>query len=562
LPAIVVSENYQWSDNFSYISGRHSFKFGGEVQRRRYNVFQASSPRGDLNFGRVYTTNPAASAGTGEGIADLLLGVPQSSTIQILNGTRGLRRTEWAFYAQDNMKVSQRLTLNFGLRYEVFAGWPWTEVADRQAQFLPERGQVFLVGSPEVPYASGTRTDRNNLSPRFGFAYTLTPKTVLRAGYGVFFNALPLSLDRSLASNPPFVGRLTYANDQFNYTGARRASQGFDRPSSFPAVGASLNAVRMDVTMPYVQQWNFNIQRQVPGDVLLTLAYVGTKGTKLLYFPDINLPVPGSTAVASRRAYPAFADIRYFTPESNSNYNGLQVSAEKRFSGGLSFQGSYTWSHAIDEDSGLFGSVQDPRNRRGDRASSNNDLRHRLVFSYNWELPVGRGRALLGNVSPATDRLLGGWQFNGITNLYSGFPFTPMSSINTLNSPGSSQRAQYVAGCDPMLSRSERTLDRYFNTSCFTTPPQFVFGDVGRNIMTGPGTVQFDFSTFKNIRLDSERRYFQLRGEFFNILNTPQFNNPNTGIGSPAAGTIRSAGSVLTFSRTQRQIQLALKFFF
>jgi hypothetical protein len=318
----------------------------------------------------------------------------------------------------------------------------------------------------------------------------------------------------------------------------------------------------VDVSTPYVQQWNLNIQRQVPGDILLTVAYAGTKGTKLLYFPDINLPVPGPTPVASRRPYPSFADIRYFTPESNSTYNGLQISAEKRFSRGIAFLTSYTWSHAIDEDSGLFGSVQDPRNRRGDRASSNNDLRHRLVFSYNWELPVGRGRALLGNAGPVADRVLGGWQFNGITNVYSGFPFSPSSSINTLNSPGSSQRAHYIAGCDPVLPRSERTLDRYFNTSCFTTPPQFTFGNAGRNILTGPGTVQFDFSIFKNIRLDSEQRYFQLRGEFFNILNTPQFNNPNASIGSAAAGTIRSAGSVLTFSRTQRQIQLALKFFF
>jgi hypothetical protein len=300
----------------------------------------------------------------------------------------------------------------------------------------------------------------------------------------------------------------------------------------------------------------------MPGDILLTVAYVGTKGTKLLYFPDINLPVPGATAVASRRAYPAFADIRYFTPESNSNYNGLQISAEKRFSRGLSFLSSYTWAHAIDEDGGLFGSVQNPRDRRGDRASSGNDLRHRAVFSYNWELPIGQGRKLLGNIGPLANRLLGGWQVNGITNLYSGFPFSPGSSINTLNSPGSSQRAHVVAGCNPVLPRSERTLDRYFNTACFTTPPQFTFGNAGRNIMTGPGTVQFDFSLFKNIRLDSEQRYLQFRGEFFNILNTPQFNNPNASIGSTAAGTIRNAGSVLTFSRTQRQIQLALRLYF
>jgi outer membrane receptor protein involved in Fe transport len=563
LPAVVISENYQWDDNFSYIRGRHSAKFGTEIQRRRYNVFQAVSPRGDLNFGRVYTTNPASSAGTGEGVADLLLGAPQNSSIQIMNGTRGLRRSEFSFYAQDNFKISSRLTLNYGLRYDIYAKWPWTEVANRMAQFLPQNGGgVFVVGSAEVPQASGTKTNYNNFSPRIGLAYNVTSKTVLRGGYGIFYDAMPASINVSLASNPPFIGNLAYSNSQFDFTGARPASQGFDRPATFSSLGASLTGLPVDMIFPYVQQWNFNVERQLPGEVLLTVAYVGTKGTHLLYYPNINLPTPGPGAVAARRAFPAYSNINYFTPESNSIYNGLQITAEKRFSHGLSFLGAYTWSHAIDDNGGGWsGSVQNPANRNGDRASFDYDLRHRLIFSYNYELPIGRGKAILANAGAVENRILGGWQINGVTNIYSGFPFSPASAINTLNSPGSSQRADYIAGCDPVLPRSQRTPGRYFNVSCFATPAQFTFGNAGRNILNGPGTLQFDFSAFKKIPI-SETRYFQLRGEFFNILNTPQFNNPNASIGSTAAGAITSAGSPLTFSRTQRQIQVALKFFF
>src|SRR5206468_4209038 len=163
--AVVVSDNFQIGDNLSVVRGRHSLKVGLEVHRRRYNAFQSTTPRGTVTFGRIYTTNPAASAGTGEGIADLLLGVPQTSTIQIINGTRGLRRTEYTYYLQDNFKMTGKLTLNLGVRYDIYTGWPWTEVGDRQAQFLLDRGAVYPVGSSEVPSRSGTKTDYSNFSP-------------------------------------------------------------------------------------------------------------------------------------------------------------------------------------------------------------------------------------------------------------------------------------------------------------------------------------------------------------------------------------------------------------
>lgn len=565
-PAILVSENYQWSDNFNYIRGKHTMKFGLEIQRRRYNAYQSFSPRGTLTVGRIFTTNPASPAGTGDGLADLLLGVPSNGTIQIVSGTRGFRRSEFGFYLQDDYKLTSNLMLNLGLRYELFSKWPWVEVADRQAQFIPERGEVFLVRSPEVPDGSGTKTDYNNVAPRIGLAYKLTRTIVVRAGYGIFYTAAPWSIDRTLATNPPFVGRFTFSNDQGNFLGGRRIAQGFERPAAFPTEGASLNAVNVHVRTPYVQQWNLNVQQQLPGDILFMVAYVGTKGTKLLYFPNINRARPGPGSVAARRPYPRFSDIRLFSSEANSVYHGLQISADKRFLHGLSFLSSYTWSHCIDEVGGatqqMFETVQDPLNRRGDRGRCGFDLRQRFLFSYNYELPFGSGKRFLADPPAAMRYAIDGWQINGIASLYSGFPFTPTSAVNTLNSPGS-QRANLVPGCHPELPRSQRTLDRFFNVGCFTTPPAFAFGNAGRNILTGPGTVLFDFSLFKNVHINGDQnRYVQFRAEFFNLFNRPQFNEPNASIGSAAAGSIRNAGSPLTFSRTSRQIQLALKLFY
>jgi len=559
-PAVIVSENYQLNDNFHYIIGRHSLRVGGELQRRRYNAFQSFSARGTLNFGTGYTFNPLSPAGTGIGLADLLLGLPGNGDIQVVNGTRGFRHTELGLYLQDDFKFSPRLTLNLGVRYEVYPGFPWTEVGDRQSQFLPGSGAIVQVGSAEVPWRNGVRPDRNNWAPRVGFAYQLFSRTVVRGGYGIFYNAPPIDVTRNLAGNPPFVGRFSFTNNQFDLAGSRRASQGFER--TFTTAGAALSAVDVNLRTPYTQQWNLNLQQALPSSLILTVAYVGTKGTKLVTRPNINQPRPGPGAVAARRPYPQFSDIFYWSSQASSIYHALQLSADKRYASGLSFLVSYTWAHAIDNTTDLFGSPQNALDYGADRGNSDFDLRHRLVYSFNYDLPFGRGRRWIKGAGGVTQALLGGWQLNGIAQLYSGFPFTVTTAVNTLNGSGP-QRAHVVAGCDPALKRSERTLQRYFNTACFTTPPQYTFGNAARNLLKGPGTAQLDLSIFKNIQLGADKaRYLQFRAELFNAFNTPQFNNPNASIGSAGAGSISSAGSIVTFQRTPRQMQFALKLYY
>jgi hypothetical protein len=551
-PGILVSNNFQYEDVMYWTVGNHSLRFGGRLDRRQYNAFQSSAIRGVYNFTGAYTNNPGAPAGTGSGLGDLLLGGPVSGNINILEGTRGFRRWELGLFVQDDWKVTRRLTLNLGLRYELYPHYPWIEVGDRGSQFLPATGELVQVGTRGVS-RNGARGDYNNFAPRIGLAYRMGDKTVIRSAYGIYFAAPQFEINRNLSLNPPFAGGNAFANNQTNFVAARKLEQGFDR--SFAAAGASLKALDVALAMPYVQQWNLNVQRQLPGEMLLTVAYAATKGVKLRDEVDINQPRPGPGAVAPRRAYPVYNAIANTAFRANSNYHGLQATLEKRFSQGLSFQASHTWGHNID-DAGIFGGDhQDTLNLRLDRGNSPYDTRHTFVTSFNYELPFGKGGSGWGA------RLVEGWQVNGILRLSTGQYLTPVVGPNNLNGAGT-QRANLVPGCNWKLDNP--TPNRWFDPACFAIPAQFTFGGAGRNIIEGPGTKNFDFSVFRNIYLSKgeTRKQLQLRGEMFNITNTPQFNQPNATIGTPNAGVINSAGSPTSFQRIQRQIQLGAKFIF
>jgi hypothetical protein len=547
-PAVVVSDNIQASDNLNFIRGKHSLKFGGDVQRRRYNAFQSDVLRGSMSFSGAYTQDPATRTG-GLGAADALLGRPASGTIRYLTGTRGFRRTELGFYVQDTYKATSNLTLTLGLRYENFLGWPWTEVANRMHQFVPEGQQVVRVGTNGIP-RSGVRGDHNNFSPRVGFAYALPKRTVLRAGYGLYYSAPQWDTTRNLAANPPEFVVSSFSNDQFNFTGARTVEQGFDRPPLGSIQGA-LRAIDIDARTAYTQQWNMAIQKELLASLSLTVAYVGTKGTKLQGYPNMNQPVPGTGALALRRPFPRFDNIQAIQNRFDSVYHGLQVTGERRFAQGLSFQVAYTWSHAIDVTD-QFGGVMDIRNIGLDRGNAPFDVRHRLVSSWNYALPF--------RASGPWRQVVEGWQLNGILSLYGGLPFSVASATNTLNI-GSGTRADRLR--DGSLPSDQRTIQRWFDTGAFAAPGNLQFGNAGRNILTGPGTRQLDFSLFKAFPLGQElTRRVEFRTEVFNITNTPQFNNPAATFGNAGFGTISAAGAPLTLQRTSRQIQFALKLYF
>jgi hypothetical protein len=317
-----------------------------------------------------------------------------------------------------------------------------------------------------------------------------------------------------------------------------------------------------------VQQRNISIQQQITSDTVLTVAYVGTRGEHLTIYPNINQPVPGPGPAAPRRLFPAFSTITGVFHGSDSYYNGLQVTGERRFSHGLAFLASYAWGHSVDISSTTAsGGVQNPLCRACDRGASDFDIRHSMVLSWSYELPFGKGKLFGKNLSGPVQYIVGGWKLNSIDTFQSGSPFSVVSSTNTEGSGGGTQRANLVG--DWHLPNPGP--DLWFNPAAFAVPANYTYGNSGRNIVVGPGTNQIDLSLFKNIPLPvREGTRLEFRTEAFNLFNTPQFNNPNESgavataavIGIPTAGKLNVAGNPAFFQRTSREIQLALKLYF
>jgi hypothetical protein len=566
LPGNVVSDSNQFGDIVTFDHGKHMIKVGFEFQCRRYNIFQAVYPRGQFAFAPYFTRKFDPLTNTfigGNALAELLLGLPQSTRLDLLNGTRGIRRSEYAVFVQDSWKVAPHLTLNLGLRYDNLGNKTGTEVHNRMAQFLPSTGLVYPVGSPQVPSLSGTERSNLNFAPRLGFAYSPDSKTVVRGSYGMYFASMYVVLSQGLAFNAPFVGSETYSNDYTNVAVARKLSQGFTRQYPINGFGGNVNAVATSLPTPYNSLWDLGFERQLPGSFVLSADYVGSKSTHLQYLNDINTPAPGPGVTAPRRPYPNYNEIFQISTTAYANYNAIQATLARRFTRGLELSESYTYSHCLDiADSGSTadGQIQNPLDSRPDYAGCSWDLRQRSVTTASYALPFGRGQAILKDVGRLTDAFVGGWKLNMITNLYTGFAFTPTNALNTLNSTGITQRPNLTAGCDPVLSGAARSATRWFNPTCYTSPAPYKFGNVGRNSLRGPGTTVLDLSLFKTVNLVPEgRAKAQFQVQAFNITNTPQWNNPNAAIGTTSAGVISSAGSDATFARTARQIQLGIR---
>jgi hypothetical protein len=548
-PTQIGTNNYQTDDNVNLVRGKHSLDIGFEFVRLQYNMFQTGAEHGSESYGTSYS---------GLAWTDLLFGAPKSGTYSYPSGTVGLRQSDLAFYAQDNYKVTSRLTINAGVRYENFLGWPWTEVNNKIYNFVPSISITALQqgGTAGVP-RSGAFNNNLNFAPRFGFAYKVTSKTVFHAGYGIYYSAPNVTNSSGLSANVPVNNYWAFNNAAtfgaatngapFNY-----ASNGYVHTvvTSASALPANLPVLAQDpnAKTPYSEQWHASIQQQIPYSTVLTVAYVGTRGVHLDNLRDINAGSPGTTSVTTARPYPFFAQINELETHQISKYNALQISTERR-AHGLTFLASYSYSHALDEGSGSPGAVSNPYNVHADYGDSDLNIPNRFVASGGYELPF-KGKGILG----AFER---GWQLNAILNYSDGLPFSVSASSGV--GDGLTPRAQLLSGNgNGSLPSSQRTLAKWFNTAAFTNPVAGQWGNSGRNILQGPGTKNIDFSVFKNTHL-AESKTLQLRAEFFNLFNTPQFNNPGATAGTGAIGTISSAGSESTFQRIERQVQLAAK---
>jgi len=547
-----VNNIFEVNQALSWVKSKHEFKFGFNFMSSRFAFFTPPKPVGAFNFNAGYT---------GYGLADFLYGRPISSQYDVTKFF-DLERYRPTFYIQDNWRVTPRLTLNLGIRDEIVT--PWKERHNRLAVFDPRNGgNLVPVGTPGFPEDTVTDARLTNIGPRFGFAYSVTPKTVLRGGFGIFY-AYQTYNSNPQAKNAPFNGSVVVSNatGEAGFSSATPISAGFpaSRPDLFPAAGTSFQVFRRDYPNPSANEWNLNLQRQLSSHDSLSVAYVAQNGVHILINPNINQAVPGPGPVAARRAYPNLADGTLNCTCANSSFNSLQVTYINRLASGLDFQGAYTFAHSLDNSSGNSNAVgiQNPFDLRSYRGNSDFDIRHNLVLSWSYALPFGRGRKFAADARGVLQQVIGGWRLNSIDSFISGPPFTPVMVSSLLNSGSAGQWPNRIGPG----TVDHPTIHAWFNPADFVSPGNYIYGNSGRNMLFGPGTKQLDLSLFKDfVFSESAGRRLQFRAEAFNFLNTPQFNNPNAQIGNAAVGTITSAGSPLLFKRTSRQIQLALKLY-
>lgn len=566
-------------------------KAGFDIRRTRLSQLVANNDRGTATFTGQFTSQPGVT-GTGNAIADLLLGVPQSAAAAVGDQLAHNYSEMYAFYFQDDWKVSSRLTLNLGVRYEYIA--PWREklnrytvvdpddalgrllIAGTAQAYVPGRG-VVDTGQPPVPKTI-LRPDRNNWAPRVGFAYRPLAKTVLRGGYGIFYDVQEGNEAQFLRPNPPFFFVQNLVSDPLVPT--------LQLDALFPPATAGPTGViqpfSVDPTarIPYIQQWNFNIEREIAPNLLIEVGYLGSKGTHLLrrsnfqQGPDILVRDPANpTPIRDRVRFPNFSPNLILGTDNggSSTYHGVFAKVERRFDSGLGFLAAYTFSRTIDDthsSSNFDNTPQNPQCRcdfRADKGLSAFHVQQRFILSYTYELPIGKGKPFL-DYGGAAGKLISGWQVNGITAFQSGPPFTintPGDNANIGVGSGSSnnQRPNRVGdplgGIDQGAPIQRRGVDAgtyYFNRSAFVMPPLFRLGNLGKNTLIGPGLQNWDFSVFKNTSIN-EKVNTQFRAEFFNVPNHPNFGVPGRILGTPTFGVITGAGA-------GRIIQFGLKVLF
>jgi len=557
-PTFSTSQEFQYGDTLNIIHGKHAIKLGPQIRFSQFNLFQVGQPRGRFSFSGEFTAdNPSSGDGSGNGLADMLLGYPTTSVISTLTYFGNRQRTYGGF-VQDDYKVSPSLTLNLGLRYDYTT--PITEAHNRQSNFDFATGQIIVAGQNGAS-AGLVTTDKDDFSPRVGLAWSplKSRKTVLRAGYGRFFSYQEIRTGDplQLGYNLPFFFEPSFVSD--GITPILTVSGGFPSLNISQAKFAGVTSNDSRLHAPVTDEWNVNIQQQLPANMLFEIAYVGAKGTHLQVLVDHNQdPTPGPGDVQSRRPYPQYGPFTSIENHGNSSYHSLQLKAEKRLSSGLMFLSAFTYSKSLNDQPEICCNSPWPQNSydlQAEKGLSDFDNRLRWVSSFDYQLPVGKGRRYL-NSNRAADLVLGGWHVGGIFTLRSGFPFSPLMGYDPSNT-GSNGLVRTDRIANGNLSPGRRTPDLWFDVNAFPVPTGYTFGNAGKNILDGPGGKTADISIRKVFNL-TERTNLEFRSEFFNAFNHAVFAQPDNYItdGPGAAGVITS--TVIP----QRQIQFALKLHF
>jgi len=551
MPNFKISQVHQYLNNLSWNRGNHNFKFGADVRWNRSDIFGGASSHGSLTFDGQFTR---------VSFGDFLLGMPGSASLatQLIGN---MRFRNYMFYALDDWKLTPRLTLNVGLRYELTT--PWFEKYDNMNQIDIQAGPTFntIIKAGHCGSSYSCRglvnTDTNNWAPRLGLAYQLGGRTVLRAGGGVFYGGQgSLGADGRGINNWPYNRSVTAQST--TTAPALRLSDGY--PANFlggtdtPPQNLNWTVWEKNFPSPTVYQWNFAVQQELVAGTSLTVAYVGSSSNYLMDAYNWNGSEPGPPATErQRRKIPAWNNVNLRTPFGASSYHGLDAQLERRYAGGLALTAAYTWSHSIDNIPEQFGSggggLMDFRNFNLNRGNSNFDVRHRFVAAAIYELPLAKSR------QGALHYVLGGWQISSLFSVQTGHYFT----ITVPNA-----RTRLGATCignwwpdriaDPTLET--RTADRWFDKAAFVLPRNpdgsWRIGNAGRAILSSDGPFNLDFGLMKAFPLTESVR-LQFRWETFNLTNTPTLGDPNSNIESPDFAISRGTVS------TPRQMQFALR---
>jgi hypothetical protein len=562
LPNLTVpDETWEGTDSVTWSKGKHTVKAGWDSRRNHRYFLSGGALRGAFSFNGIFTASAATGGTGGYDYADFLLGYPASDGNVV--GTPWEYSQEWFhdFYVQDDIKATPRLTLNLGLRYEL--NMPATEEQNKLSNFnfvtgTQEfaNGAQILAGYNYPTSFAGNRstlqTYKKNFDPRIGFAYRLTSdnKTSLRAAYGVFTDWESGNIYLDLDANPPYQystsTALNLTTPTTTYANAFAVVPGF---SGFPGLSTMQSNYR-DGTL---QEWQTSLEREVSPGLMVSVAYVGTKGSRLLADIPANVPTPGPGIIQSRLPYPLFAEMRYVASLGRSSYNSLQAKVEKRMSYGLTFLSSYTWSHSLDLGSTVYDdSYPDPFNINAtQKGPSDFDQIQRFVQSWLYDLPVGRGRHFLATAPRAVDYVLGGWTIGGIYTYGTGFPFSATIGSDVANIGTGGQRADVVGNWHV----PNPSINGWFNPTAFQDPEPYTFGNSSRNLLRGPSFSNLDFSIAKHFRVTEGSR-LSFRCEMFNTANHANFGYPNGDIDSTSAGQIFSTVA------PNREIQLALRYEF
>jgi hypothetical protein len=552
-------------ENLSWIRGSHSMKFGGYVFRLQFNPSESPNARGSFTFTPRYTSS-SAGLGDGNAFADYLLGYPTSAQAGIGPGGRENGRSLWThFYAEDDWRLHPDVTVNYGIRYEING-----HIADTQNRLSNIELGRFVVASdqsgrinplanqllPLIPVPVATSKDvgydrtlqlpnYNHIAPRVGLAWAVSDKTVVRAGWGLFFNQASYNIQTALTENLPFYFNKSVNTAATTLVPSLTTENILEASSSGTIGGSGLNH---NYRSEYADSWSLNLQRLIGNDWVIQAGYFGSHVSGADNSTFQNIPRPGPGPIDPRRPNPLLSGFKMIRWDGYSIYHSGTLKIEKHLSRGLSFNANYTWSKSIDDASDVgttFSETnipQDVNNVRAERALSSFDHRHRLVFSYSYQLPFRHG-----------GRLTEGWSVTGLGSFQSGAPFTVILPTDNANiGAGPAQRPDLVGNPN---AHAPHTIDQWFNTAAFQMPTQFAFGSAGRNVVFAAGESNVDFSLIKDTVM-KEATKMQFRAEVFNILNHTNFADvPGRTAFTPTFGRYTSA-------ENPRQIQLALKLLF